>query len=649
MCGIAGIVACADTDLDLLQYASMMSRYIARRGPDSHGIWTSPDHKIAIGHRRLAIQGLGTQGNQPMKSKSGRYVIVYNGEVYNHRNIRSELDSKKYKYEWRGSSDTETLLAAIEEWGIARALRKMSGMWAFALVDTHKNTLHLVRDRVGEKPLYWGYVDEYKSFIFTSDLAAVKAFQGISPRINKQAMRYYLKYGYVPAPHSIYSNIYKLEAGHMLTASLPMSQSKDITVEAWWALKDLEEERDVHGITSTDDAVRTLGDCLSSVVSEYANADVPIGVFLSSGVDSTLLTALLQEQSKRPIDTFTISFDQNGFDEAPAAMDIARYLGTNHSQINCASKDLLDLVALIPSVYSEPFADSSQLPTMLVCQSAVDAGLKVALGGDGADELFGGYQRYMWTLSIWSKLALMPSSVRRSIGPCASVLPSYVLNRLGGTVGVKNLSQKMDKISDMLSKSKSLEDFYHSLLAHYPDVSHSELRGFPVNRFCDYWDSMPESWGEDILSRMMRSDMASYLPDDLLVKVDRAAMWSGLETRAPFLDHRIITLASQMSSEIKLDGKTNKVILRRLLARYVPSSLTNRPKSGFSVPLASWLRGPLRKWADELLDPVAIRKSGYIDEVRVRDLWSQHLLGNADNSAVLWPVLVWQQWSHQWL
>jgi asparagine synthase (glutamine-hydrolysing) len=654
MCGIAGFcLAHPDRRPKLEVLAARMGAAIGHRGPDASGAWVDKPLGVALAHQRLAVLDLTAAGQQPMHSASGRYVIAFNGEIYNHLALRRELDLAGLAPAWSGHSDTETLLAAIEAWGLEVALQRSVGMWALAVVDRHNQWLHLARDRFGEKPLYWGLTGtgQQRALVFGSELAALRAYPGFNNPIDRQALADSMNYGQVPAPLSIYAGIAKVPPGHWV--SIPLARDPHDILPAsrsWWQLVDVIQAGYADPFGSDTEALELLELTLSQAVADQAIADVPLGAFLSGGIDSSLLTALLQRQSSWPLRTFTIGFEEDGFNEAPHARAVAGHLGTDHHEIFLTSADARSLIPELPQLYSEPFADSSQLPTYLVCREARRDGLTVAISGDGGDELFGGYNRYFWGPRIWNRLAWLPCPLRRRLGRTITRIPPSVWDALGAPLHVAQLGHKAHKLAARLRFVGSSDELYSSLVCEWRDPA-ALLQGdlSLESRVATAIDKpLPACLSADPVARMMAWDAMGYLPDDILAKVDRAAMAVGLETRAPFLDHRVAALAWRLPMDMKIRAGTSKWALRQILYKYVPRELIERPKAGFAIPIGQWLRGPLRAWAEELLHPDRLQSEGYLRPEPISQLWQQHLSGRYDHTTKLWPVLMWQAWLEQW-
>jgi asparagine synthase (glutamine-hydrolysing) len=588
-----------------------------------------------------------------MHSASGRFVTAFNGEIYNHLSVRSELDAAGSAPLWRGRSDTETLLAAIEAWGLVPALRRCVGMFALVLVDRRRRHLYLARDRFGEKPLYWGLTGSgaQRALVFGSELAALRAYPGFDNPINRQALAEYLRFGHVPTPFSMYAGVTKLPAGHCLSFSLPLELGLQVpTSRPWWEFSKTIQSAYSEPLSSEPEALHLLENTLSQAIADQAIADVPLGAFLSGGIDSSLVTALLQRQCSRHLRTFTIGFEEAGFNEAPHARAVAAHLGTDHAEVMLTSADAQALIPQIPQIYNEPFADSSQLPTYLVCREARRAGLTVALSGDGGDELFGGYNRYFWGPRIWKRMAWLPLPIRRSIGSAVSLLKPSAWDAIASILPVAQFGHKAHKLATRLQYVDSSDELYRSLVSEWHDPSFLLCGDLSleasVTTAIDH--PLPTCLSADPVARMMAWDALGFLPDDILVKLDRAAMSLGLETRAPFLDHRVAAVAWRLPKPMKIRGGTSKWALRQILYKYVPRELIERPKAGFAIPIGQWLRGPLRAWADELLHPDRLLREGYLRPEPISQLWHQHLSGRYDHTTKLWTVLMWQAWLEQW-
>ncbi|MCS5704713.1 asparagine synthase (glutamine-hydrolyzing) [Synechococcus sp. FGCU-3] len=650
----------------LQSQAQAMADAITHRGPDDAGVWTDPPAGVALAHRRLAILDLTPAGHQPMLSASGRYVIAFNGEIYNHLAIRRELEQAGLLQQpWRGHSDTETLLAAIEAWGLEATLQRCAGMFALALWDRRERVLQLARDRFGEKPLYWGWLRQSgeQVLVFASELAALRALPGADrPAVNPGALAAYLQLGCIPAPLCILSGVQQLPPGHLVRL---VSASEPAEPRCWWDPTSEASRAAAHSpfsgsaessLAREAAAIEALQAALEQSVAEQAIADVPLGAFLSGGIDSSLITALLQARSSRPVRSFTIAFPdagsgEAGFNEAPFARAVAAHLGTDHTEVPLTAGDAQALIPQLPRLYSEPFADSSQLPTHLVCREARHSGLTVALSGDGGDELFGGYNRHRLIPSLHRRLGGLPPLARRALARGLEQVP----------VGSSGLARdKRRKLAASIRAAGSLEQLYAALTSVWADPSallqESVLQAanlLAANRQDPHplpATGLPPTGlpaAPSPAEQLMLADIRTYLPADILVKVDRAAMAASLETRAPFLDHRVAAVAWQLPLSLKIRGGVGKWALRQLLDRYVPRHLIDRPKAGFAMPIGPWLRGPLRPWAEELLDPELLRQQGHLQPEPIQRLWRAHLAG-ADHTSQLWTVLMWQAWLAEW-
>lgn len=649
MCGIAGFI---DQQSGFNSQGALlrMAGSISHRGPDDCGVWH--DHRFGVGlaHTRLSILDLSVEGNQPMISSSGRYTLVFNGEIYNHLEVREFLSSEDNRVEilrWRGHSDTETLLAAFEAWGITKTLQMSVGMFAFAVWDNLERTITLGRDRMGEKPLYYGWQDGI--FLFGSELKALRAHPRFENKINRNAIALQLKYSYIPAPYSIYLGVNKLMPGTTLTISYGASPASGFELKSYWSLLESRSlsfdskyfGRDIDRISQ----LHSL--CLKSIKQQMV-ADVPLGAFLSGGIDSSAVVAMMQAQSVRPISTFTIGFSESIYNEANHAREVARYLGTNHTELYVTPLQALDVIPKLPSLYDEPFSDSSQIPTYLVSMLA-QRHVKVSLSGDGGDELFGGYNRYLFTTSIWRKISHYPPRLRKACARLICKIPPQRWNIIFNSIDYllfsrfqfNNPGDKLHKLSGILGAS-SVKEIYLSLISHWEDSLDIVLGSEDVPTIFN--DSTGWSRTELSENKMMYLDMASYLPDDILVKVDRAAMGVGLETRVPLLDHRIVEFSQSIPLSMKIRNGQGKWILRKVLELYVPSNLIDRPKMGFGVPISEWLRGPLRHWAEDLLSESRLKREGYLAPSPIRKKWAEHQSGKRNWQYHLWDVLMFQAW-----
>ncbi len=650
MCGLTGFLGGsaahgAAGDEALLQ---RMATAILRRGPDDSGYWCDTPERIGLGHRRLAIVDLTAAGHQPMVSVRGRYVMVFNGEIYNHMELRQELAQSGLAASWRGHSDTETLLAGFEAWGVEGTLKRIIGMFALALWDRQTQALSLARDRLGEKPLYYGWQGEgaERVFLFGSELKALRAHPAFGGAIDRGALSLLLRHNAIPAPYSIYQGISKLIPGSFLTVSLARPEP---VLSSYWSAAQVAVDgaRNRFAGTSTQ-AVDALEALLKDAVGKQMMADVPLGAFLSGGVDSSTVVALMQAQSERAVKTFTIGFDEAGYNEAEHAKAVAAHLGTDHTELYVTPAQALAVIPLLPSLYDEPFSDSSQIPTFLVSQLARQH-VTVSLSGDAGDELFCGYNRYQVTAGLWKKLAAVPLPLRKAAAAGLTRVSPAAWTKFAGAVDgllpralkFSNAGEKIHKGAGVLA-SQSVDDLYLGLVSHWNDPASVVIGGQEPPTLLT--GNAPDLPGLNGVERMMALDLLTYLPDDILAKVDRAAMGVSLESRVPFLDHRVVEFAWRLPLDYKMrDGQT-KWALRQVLYRHVPRALIERPKMGFGVPIDSWLRGPLKPWAEALLDEARLKREGYFYPDGIRKKWQEHLSGQRNWQHQLWDVLMFQVW-----
>jgi asparagine synthase (glutamine-hydrolysing) len=662
MCGIAGLLS---TDRPIGEKESRevirrMTDALRHRGPDDSGLWIDWQTGIALGHRRLSVIDLSSNGHQPMQSSSGRYCIVYNGEIYNFLDLRAQLEQRGYQF--RGHSDTEIMLAAIEEWGLEAAVEKFVGMFAFACFDAETKVLHLVRDRIGEKPLYYGWVG--KSFIFASELKSLREHPDWCGEIDRGALTLMMRYGYIPAPYSIHKGIYKLPPGTILSLDgtarsrsmhAPFANSggeNSICPRSYWSLRKVAEQgiRDSIGVSETD-ALEELNAVLTDAVKRQMISDVSLGAFLSGGIDSTTVVAIMQAQSRARVKSFTIGFHEADFDEAHHARKVAAYLGTEHTQLYVSADQAMNVIPNLASIYDEPFADSSQLPTFLVSQLARQH-VTVSLSGDGGDELFAGYNRYLWTEQVWKHVRRLPLWARNSLaGGITSISPegwTRTSKRLRMFAPFQSIfqqpvfGQKLHKVANVM-RSRNVMSAYRDLVSYWSNPIDVVVGGHEPEGIALSGENRLRNQTE-LTDQLMYWDVMFYLPDNNLVKLDRAAMATSLETRLPLLDHRVVEYAWRVPLHLKVNHGKGKWLLRQLLYRYVPKELVERPKMGFSVPVGQWLRGPLRAWAEDLLAEHRLTDDGYLNPRIVRARWSEHLSGRRDWQAGLWTALMFQAW-----
>lgn len=666
MCGFTGFLDRSESTPAeaLTDIVHLMTERLHHRGPDDGGVWVDPRAGLALGHRRLAILDLTAAGHQPMVSRSGRYVVAFNGEIYNHLELRREIDAGIEPVDhplfdrgeagpspgspapgtWRGHSDTETLLAVIEAFGVGEALKKFVGMFAFALWDRHDRLLYLARDRLGEKPLFYGWQGD--CLLFGSELKAFKPHPSFRAEIDRDALALLLRFNCIPAPHTIYRGIRKLPPGTFVALG---SHRQEQTPVSYWTVRDAALRGQLQPFGgSEDDAVGELDRLLREAVAGQMVADVPLGAFLSGGIDSSTVVALMQAQASQPVKTFSIGFHEAEYNEAQHAHAVAAHLGTDHTELYVTPEDALAVIPRLPALYDEPFSDSSQIPTFLVSQLARQH-VTVSLSGDGGDELFGGYNRYLWATALWRKLRFVPKNLRSSLASLITVLPPHHWNTLFRGIGFalparlrySAPGEKVHKLATLLG-AQIPEQIYFDLVSHWkePDRVVRESRE-PATVVND-----PTQWPElrDFEQRMMYLDTVSYLPDDILVKVDRAAMGVSLETRVPLLDHRVVEFAWRLPLSLKIRHNQGKWILRQVLYRYLPPALVDRPKMGFGVPVDVWLRGSLRDWAEALIDRKRLKEEGFFHPALVREKWDQHLSGRRNWSYHLWDILMFQAW-----
>ncbi len=637
MCGIVGYWDNRGADAIIIERMAMR---IQHRGPDDVGIWLNNEGDLALAHRRLSIIDLSPAGHQPMHSPCGRFTLVYNGEIYNHQDLRTELEKQNGHFDWCGHSDSETLLAALRHWGVEGALQRLNGMFAFALWDNTEKTLYLARDRMGEKPLYYGCNGNL--FLFGSELKSFSAHPKWQGNINRDALTLYMRHNYVPTPWSIYQGIAKLPPAHFVVIK---DAGKEISKpQCYWNLAEVAEKGSANLKVDVEKSVNELDVLLRDAVLGRMASDVPLGAFLSGGFDSTLVTALMQAQSDKPVKTFTIGFHEKGYNEAVHAKAVAKHLGTEHTELYVSPKDAMAVIPKLPTIWDEPFSDSSQIPTLLVSELARKH-VTVSLSGDGGDELFCGYNRYTQGYQMWRKLRLLPSPLRRVLAGTINMLPGAALENmqqvLPKRLQLAHLVDRLPKLADVVRQGVG-ESYYHSLVSHWKNPEEIVIGGKEPLTLFNNSENSPALPG--LRERMMYLDSMTYLPDDILTKVDRASMAVSLEARVPLLDHRVVEFSWQLPMSMKYKDGKGKWILREVLYRYVPRELMERPKMGFGVPIDEWLRGPLRDWAEELLSEKRLREEGFFHPEPIRKMWQEHVSGKRRWHYYLWDVLMFQAW-----
>lgn len=617
MCGILGAF---NVNANLLDSLLNATNCLEHRGPDHSGHWYSENDSVFLGHRRLSILDLSAAGNQPMRSNSGRYIIVFNGEIYNHLELRAEMGSAS----WRGHSDTETILRGFESWGITETLRKADGMFAIGIWDSVEKNLYLTRDRIGEKPLYYGWIND--KFIFSSELKSFSEIPEFNNEICKKALAFYLKHGYIPSPYSIYEKIYKVKPGHLHTLNSGTETKDQLPSQTYWSI---EEKLSINNHNSEklseDGYIKRLDELIRASVNRQLLSDVAVGAFLSGGIDSSLIVSVMQSITSRPVNTFTIGFEDSSYNEAHHAREVANYLGTSHTELYLDEKTTLDTIPKIAEMYDEPFADPSAIPTYLVSKLAKQ-NVTVALSGDAGDELFGGYTRYQKALKKWKMLNNIPGSLRQLISK------SDLLSVIYGD-RYTSLSKAIE--------STNLIEYYHAMTSktdeHIFTCQNTESYGYNNKVDLDITNI-------DDLTLLTYIDMLFYLPDDILVKVDRAAMANSLETRVPLLSKDILDFALTLPVGVKLRGNSGKWILKQVLSKYLPNEMFTRPKQGFGVPIKDWLKGPLKEWCNDLLSEDLIKSHGLLDYTAIKKLKEEHFSGKYNREGQLWTILMFQNW-----
>ncbi len=642
MCGITGFINSNNSsNYNCEEIIKLMTDSLEKRGPDDEGSWVDKAYGIHIGHRRLSVIDISHNGNQPMISSSGRMIMAYNGEIYNFLEIKKELESSGIQF--RSQSDTEVLLEACEHWGVKKATNRLIGMFAFCIWDRETSRLYLVRDRIGIKPLYWGRFGDL--FLFASELKALRAHPGWRPEIDRNALASYLRHSYIPTPQTIYKGIKKLEPGHILS----MKYKEEPQFESYWDMKTITNCRsDYSNNSAGPDVIGSTEELLMDAVKKRMIADVPLGAFLSGGIDSSLVTALMQKASMKPVKTFSIGFHDEKFNEAHFAKKIAASLGTEHTELYVTPDDAQNVIPMLPVIYDEPFSDSSQIPTYLISRLTREH-VTVALSGDGGDELFGGYSRYVTADKYGKYLFGLPEAARNPIARAIGSISPGQWDKLNSLVPEKyrvtHLGNKVYKLADIIKAGKN--EFYSRLVSHWqhPEsiVIDAVEPAYIAGSISDTSDSLQE-----FIAQMQYMDTVSYLPDDILTKLDRASMAVSLEARVPLLDHRVVEHAWQLPMNMKIHNGQGKWILRKILSKYIPMHLFERPKRGFGVPIGDWLRGPLRDWAEHLLDENTLSQQGYFRVEPIRQKWSEHLSSKRNWEYHLWDILMFQAWLRKW-
>lgn len=642
MCGIAGIYSPVKSRAILSSIATNMANAILHRGPDDGGVWLDSHTNIAFSHRRLSIIDISYGGHQPMTSASGRYTIVFNGEIYNHHVLRKKLESSISNINWRGGSDTEVLLESIDVWGLSKTLQISEGMFALSLWDKLEKKLYLSRDRFGEKPLYYGNIG--KDFVFGSELKALRIHPDFSNKLDRSAISNFLQYSHVPSPKSIFEDIYKLPPAHILCVDFQTNEKK---LSTYWSLDDSKNISNKNMPFNKGLILNQLHEKLNLAVSDQMVADVPVGAFLSGGIDSSLIVALMQQHSSKPVHTFSIGFTEKKYDESAYAHAVAKHLGTKHTEMIVSPLELLNVVSKLPVLYDEPFADSSQVPTYLISQLARND-VTVALTGDGGDEVFGGYNRHLWADNAWERMRFLPLWLRKSLALILSTPSEYRWNQIFSLLNyiiplryrVHLPGQKIHKVAISLA-ALNIESLYRCLTSLWTNANNVVIQP-SVDDI-----NLSNIQGDTNAEKMMFLDLGIYLPGDILTKVDRAAMGVSLETRVPFLNHKVVEFAWSMPLEMKIYKGQSKWALRRILEQYVPNTLIDRPKMGFGVPIDLWLRGPLIKWSESLLDENLIRNDGYFKYEEIQKIWIEHQSGKFNHHSKLWNIIMFQLWLHR--
>jgi asparagine synthase (glutamine-hydrolysing) len=652
MCGIAGLFRPGGGDESRLSaVARGLTEALAYRGPDGSGFWTNASAGVAFGHRRLAVIELSEAGAQPMRSDCGRLTVTFNGEIYNHLDIRAELEGAGAAPNWRGHSDTETLLYAIRQWGMVAALQRLSGQFAFALWDERERTLTLARDRFGEKPLFYGWCG--KDLIFASELKGLAKHPAWSPSLDRAALTAFLRYCYVPAPSTIWTGFRKLPSASYVSFTADVRSGTMPAPKPYWSLRETVIAAQAKRVTDEREAIAELQRLLSIAIKRQCLSDVPLGAFLSGGIDSSTIVALMQAQTSQPVRTFTIGFSEAAFDEAADARKVAKHLGTSHTELYVDPRTAMDVIPKLPQMYDEPFADSSQIPTHLVSVLARQH-VTVALSGDAGDELFGGYNRHIWASDLNARFGTMPAPLRHLLGillRAVSPEPAGTVARLATPIlparlNVRRAGDQLAKLARIVG-SPSLDHMYRELCSIDDDPAQTIVQGEETGGWSN--DEMYKIKIElDPLDRMTLADSLSYLTDDILQKVDRAAMAVALEARVPFLDKDVVEFATRIPPHMKVRDGRGKWLVRQVLCQHVPANLVDRPKTGFGIPIDEWLRGPLKSWASDLLSPARLRAQNLFNAERVGTRLAEHMSSRRNHGYWLWNVLMAQAWHDEW-
>lgn len=639
MCGLTGILDLQKkiTKDNIISFLSLMSKEIEHRGPDNFSYWADNSVNIALGFQRLSIQDISSRGNQPMISICKRYVIIFNGEIYNFKQLK-EIFLKKGIY-FKSNSDTEVFLCCITHYGLDKSLELVHGMFAFALWDAHDKVLHLARDRVGEKPIYYGWQDNY--FIFASELKALKKFPKFKKSISKKAVDFQVNLSYVPAPYSIYEDIYKLMPGSFLSIKIKSNfKCKNaVKISNYWSPQNIIKKKLIN-----ENPIKKLENLLIKSIKNQLISDVPLGVFLSGGIDSSLIASLAQSISINKVDSFSIGFEEKEFNEAKYSRNISKYLNTNHNELVVTSKDALKIIPNISYIYDEPFSDPSQIPTIILSKFAKQK-ITAVLTGDGGDEIFGGYNRHMYGPQIFNRFIKLPKTVQKVIKFFLKKMPDFFYSFLSSVTGISETKEKAQKILNAFN-AKTLLDLYIRLISSTPSAN-SKIVYFNQNDedFTSNFEIIGSLTDEE---QLMFWDLIFYLPNNVLTKVDRASMSCSLEARAPFLDHSIIEYGLNLDKKYKIQKGVNKWILKKILGNYVPLKYFNRPKSGFTIPLKLWLKGPLKEWANNLLNEKRIRNEGFLNYKVVDKILREHQSGKTNSQYQLWNILMFQSWLERW-